>query len=76
MVGQDFDKMTDFDMMVVDVTLGAEDAVAKLGELTGYLGVQDTGVVLTIPGGSSAKMIDSPCASLKTAANYRADKIG
>ena len=27
--GQDFDKMTDFDMMVVDVTLGAEDAVAN-----------------------------------------------
>lgn len=59
MVGQDFDKMTDFDMMVVDVTLDAEDAVAKLGELTGYLGTQDTGVVLTIPGGSSAKMIGS-----------------
>ena len=57
-VGQDFDKMTDFDMMVVDVTLGAEDAVAKLEELTSYLGAQDTGVVLTIPGGSSAKMID------------------
>ena len=56
--GRDFDKMTDFDMMVVDVTLGAEDAVAKLGELIGYLGVQDAGVVLTIPGGSSAKMID------------------
>lgn len=56
--GRDFDKMTDFDMMVVDVTLGAEDAVAKLRELIGYLGVQDTGVVLTIPGGSSAKMID------------------
>jgi flagellar biosynthesis protein FlhF len=56
--GQDFDKMTDFDMMVVDVTLGAEDAVAKLAELTEYLGIQDSGVVLTIPGGSSAKMID------------------
>ena len=58
MVGQDFDKMTDFDMMVVDVTLDTEDAVAKLGELTGYLGEHDTGVVLTIPGGSSAKMIN------------------
>ena len=55
--GQDFDKMTDFDMMVVDVTLGAEEAVEKLAELTNHLGVQNAGVVLTIPGGSSAKMI-------------------
>jgi flagellar biosynthesis protein FlhF len=55
--GQDFDKMTDFDMMVVDVTLGAEEAVEKLAELTSHLGVQNAGVVLTIPGGSSAKMI-------------------
>ena len=56
--GQDFDKMTDFDMMVVDVTLGAEEAVEKLAELTSHLGVQNAGVVLTIPGGSSAKMIE------------------
>ena len=55
--GQDFDKMTDFDMMVVDVTLGAEEAVEKLAELTHHLGVQNAGVVLTVPGGSSAKMI-------------------
>ena len=48
--------MTDFDMMVVDVTLGAEDAVAVLAEfLTEYLGLQDSGVILTIPGGELGK---------------------
>ncbi len=56
--GQDFDKMTDFDMMVVDVTLGAEEALEKLAELTAHLGIQNAGVVLTIPGGSSPKMIE------------------
>ena len=60
--GQDFDKMTDFDMMVVDVTLGAEEAVEKLAELTHHLGVQNAGVVLTVPGGSSAKMIEGTLA--------------
>ena len=49
--------MTDFDMMVVDVTLPAEDAVARVSQLKQYLGDQDTAVVLSLPGGSSAKMI-------------------
>ena len=57
MPDQQFDKMTDFDMMVVDVTLPAEDAVARVSQLKQYLGDQDTAVVLSLPGGSSAKMI-------------------
>ena len=57
MPDQQFGKMTDFDMMVVDVTLPAEDAVARVNKLKQYLGDQDTSVVLSLPGGSSAKMI-------------------
>ena len=58
MPDQQFDKMTDFDMMVVDVTLPAEDAVKRVSQLKQYLGDQDTAVVLSLPGGSSAKMIE------------------
>ena len=50
MPDQQFDKMTDFDMMVVDVTLPAEDAVARVSQLKQYLGDQDTAVVLSLPG--------------------------
>ena len=57
MPDQQFGKMTDFDMMVVDVTLPTEDAVARVDKLKQYLGDQDTAVVLSLPGGSSAKMI-------------------
>ena len=52
-----FDKMTDFDMMVVDVTLPSEDAVERVSRLKKHLGEQDVAVVLSLSGGSSAKMI-------------------
>ena len=52
-----FDKMTDFDMMVIDVTLPAEEAVERVSQLKQYLGEQDVAVVLSLSGGSSAKMI-------------------
>jgi len=58
MPDQDFDKMTDFDMMVVDVTLAPAEAVTRLGQLCSYLGPAQTAVVMAVPGGSSAKMID------------------
>ena len=57
MPDQQFDKMTDFDMMVVDVTLPAEDAVERVSQLKQYLGDQDATVILSLSGGSSAKMI-------------------
>jgi len=57
MPDQQFGKMTDFDMMVVDVTLPTEDAVARVDKLKQHLDDQDTAVVLSLPGGSSAKMI-------------------
>ena len=54
---QHFDKMTDFDMMVVDVTLPADEAVDRVKRLKQHLGEQDTAVVLALSGGSSAKMV-------------------
>ncbi len=55
---QDFDRMTDFDMMVVDVTLAPAEAVRRLESLYSYLGPAQASVVMAVPGGSSAKMID------------------
>ena len=57
MPDQQFTKMTDFDMMVVDVTLPPEDAVERVSQLKQQLGDQDCAVVLSLSGGSSAKMI-------------------
>lgn len=57
MSDQQFDKITDFDMMVVDVTLPAEDAVARVNQLKQHVGDQNSAVVLSLSGGSSAKMI-------------------
>ncbi len=44
-------------MMVVDVTLPSEDAVTRVSQLKQHLGDQDSAVVLSLSGGSSAKMI-------------------
>ena len=57
MPDQLFDKMTDFDMMVIDVTLPTEEAVERVSQLKQHLGEQDAAVVLSLSGGSSAKMI-------------------
>ena len=54
---QHFDKMTDFDMMVVDVTLPADEAVDRVNRLKQHLGEQNAAVVMSLSGGSSAKMI-------------------
>ena len=54
---QHFDKMTDFDMMVVDVTLPADEAVDRVSRLKQHLGEQNAAVVMSLSGGSSAKMI-------------------
>ena len=38
--------MTDFDMMVIDVTLPTEEAVERVSQLKQHLGEQDAAVVL------------------------------
>lgn len=54
---QHFDKMTDFDMMVVDVTLAPDQAVGQLQALRDYLGHQDVATIMTLQGGSSSSLI-------------------
>ena len=41
-----FDRITDFDMMVVDVTLPAEDAVTRVSQLKQHLGDKDSACLL------------------------------
>ena len=53
---QYFDKMTDFDMIVIDVTLPSEDAVEQVRKLKQHLGDQEQ-PWFYLSGGSSAKMI-------------------
>ena len=55
---QNFDKMTDFDMLVIDVCLPAEDAVEHIAKAAAHLGESQTGCLLSIPGGTSSKMIE------------------
>ena len=54
---QQFDKMTDFDIMVVDVTLTAEQANGYLSELKTALGEQDVQTIMSLQGGSSCSLI-------------------
>ncbi len=54
---QQFDKMADFDMMVVDVTLSAETAIGYLSELKAHLGEQDVQTIMSLQGGSSTSLI-------------------
>ncbi len=54
---QDFNKMTDYDMMVLDVTALPDEACAKINAIKAHLGAPDVGVVTTIPGSASGMMI-------------------
>lgn len=55
---QNFDKMTDFDMLVIDVCLPADEAVEHIAKATTHLGESQMGCLLSIPGGTSSKMIE------------------
>ena len=55
---QNFDKMTDFDMLVIDVCLPAEEAVEHIAKSAAHLGESQMGCLLSIPGGTSSKMIE------------------
>lgn len=52
-----FDKMTDFDIMVVDVTLSVDQSNHYLGQLTEYLGASEVQTIMSLQGGSSASLI-------------------
>ena len=52
-----FDKMTDFDIMVVDVTLSVDQSNHYLGQLTEDLGASEVQTIMSLQGGSSASLI-------------------
>ena len=56
---EDFNKMTDYDFMVIDVTSDSAEAVEKVHSIQSYLGASDVGTLLAIPGSSSQSMIST-----------------
>ena len=54
---EDFNKITDYDFMVVDVHSDSPDAVSKLHEIRAHVGESEIGTLLTIPGSTSYSMI-------------------
>ena len=72
---QHFDKMTDFDMMVVDVTLPADEAVDRVSWLKQHLGNR-TRLVMSLSGGVPAKMIADRCPVCRAGPHHRADQAG
>ena len=56
---EDFDKMTDYDYMVVDVHSDSVEVLLQINEIVSKLGDANVGTLLTIPGSSSPTMIDA-----------------
>ena len=56
---EDFNKMTDYDFMVIDVHSDNTDAIFKIQEIQSQLGDSEVGVILTLPGSTSSKMVKS-----------------
>ena len=55
---QQFDKMTDFDILVIDACVPCDEAVEHITNATTHLGESEIGCILSIPGGTSSKMIE------------------
>ena len=54
---EDFNKMTDYDFMVIDVASDSADAVEKVHSTQSHLGASEVGTLLAIPGSTSQSMI-------------------
>ena len=50
---EDFNRMTDYDFMVIDVASDSADAVEKVHRIQSHLGASEVGMLLAIPGGTS-----------------------
>ena len=48
--GRDFNKMTDYDFMGIDVASDSKDAVDKVHIIQSHLGASEVGTLLVIPG--------------------------
>ena len=56
---EDFNKMTDYDFMVIDVASDSADAVEKVHSIQSHLGTPEVGTLLAIPGSTSHSMIST-----------------
>ena len=56
---EDFNKMTDYDFMVIDVHSDSPEAMLKLQDIQSHLGEAEVGTLLTIPGSTSSSMIST-----------------
>ena len=73
---EDFNRMTDYDFMVIDVASDSPDAVEKVHRIQSHLGASEVGMLLAIPGSTSHSMINTtierftcpcaPCCAYKT----------
>jgi flagellar biosynthesis protein FlhF len=54
----DFSKMTDYDIMVIDVIAAPDEATQKIAEISAHVGAEDIGIIATIPGSTSRAMIE------------------
>jgi len=54
----DFNKMTDYDIMVIDVTAMPDEASQKIAAIKAHINSKDIGVIATIPGSTSRAMIE------------------
>ena len=54
---EDFNKMTDYDFMVIDVASDSADAVEKVHSTQSHLGAPEVGTLLALPGSTSHSMI-------------------
>ena len=56
---EDFNKMTDYDFMVIDVASDSPEAVEKVCSIQKHLGETEVGTLLAIPGSTSHSMIST-----------------
>ncbi len=56
---EDFNKMTDYDFMVIDVASDSAGAVEKVHSTQSHLGASEVGALLAIPGSTSHSMIST-----------------
>ena len=56
---EDFNKMTDYDFMVIDVASDSADAIEKVCKIQSHLGTTEVGTLLAIPGSTSHSMIST-----------------
>jgi flagellar biosynthesis GTPase FlhF len=54
----DFNKMTDYDIMVVDVAEMPDESNQKIAQIKAQVGAKEVGIVATIPGSTSRAMIE------------------